>query len=382
MLRRTLLCSLALVAFITVPSRAADEGFRPGQPWLDDHGVAINAHGGGILLHEGVYYWFGQHMIAGAAGNAAHVGVHVYSSRNLLDWKDEGIALKVSDDPVSDITKGCVLERPKVVRSRTSGQFVMWFHLELKGKGYSAARSGVAVSSVPTGPYRYLGSFRPDAGVWPENFPTEQRIPLSDDERVALRRNRINPSNATPDSAARILRRDFEGGQMARDMTLYADDDGSVYHIYTSEENATLHISKLSDDGLKSGGRYVRVFPGGFNEAPAVFKRSGKYWLITSGCTGWAPNAARLGVADHMLGPWKELGNPCVGPDAALTFHGQATFVVPAPGPKDAFIFMADLWKPDNAIDGRHLWLPIQFRDGQPFLEWKERWDLGFFDGR
>ena len=46
----------------------------------------------------------------------------------------------------------------------------------------------------------------------------------------------------------------------------------------------------------------VRVFPGGFNEAPAVFKHAGKYYLITSGCTGWAPNTARLAVAEVDLG--------------------------------------------------------------------------------
>ena len=43
----------------------------------------------------------------------------------------------------------------------------MWFHLELKGKGYEAARSGVAVSDTPTGPYRFIRS----VVSMPENFP-------------------------------------------------------------------------------------------------------------------------------------------------------------------------------------------------------------------
>jgi len=30
----------------------------------------------------------------------------------------------------------------------------------------------------------------------------------------------------------------------------------------------------------------------------------------------------------------------------------------------------------ENAIDGRYIWLPIQWNpDGSPFLEWKDRWD-------
>ena len=41
-----------------------------------------------------------------------------------------------------------------------------------------------------------------------------------------------------------FVKRDLEGdGQMSRDMTLFVDDDGTAYHIYSSEENLTLHIA-------------------------------------------------------------------------------------------------------------------------------------------
>ena len=39
----------------------------------------------------------------------------------------------------------------------------MWFHLEIKGKGYSTASSGVAVADNPVGPYTYIRSVRPNA---------------------------------------------------------------------------------------------------------------------------------------------------------------------------------------------------------------------------
>jgi hypothetical protein len=42
-----------------------------------------------------VFYWFGEHKIAGEAGNVAHVGVHCYTSTDLYNWKDAGIALAV-----------------------------------------------------------------------------------------------------------------------------------------------------------------------------------------------------------------------------------------------------------------------------------------------
>jgi beta-xylosidase len=169
---------------------------------------------------------------------------------------------------------------------------------------------------------------------------------------------------------------------MARDMTLYVDDDGTAYLIAASEENETLHISQLSDDYVKTIGRYVRVFPGASNEAPALFKHGGRYFMISSGCTGWAPNAARSAVADSIWGPWTPLGNPCVGPSEgiATTFQSQSTCVLPLPGNPDAFIFMADRWCPGNAIDGRYVWLPIIWRDGKPTVEWKDEWDLSFFD--
>lgn len=65
----------------------------------------------------------------------------------------------------------------------------------------------------------------------------------------------------------------------------------------------------------------------GHNEAPAIFKKDGTYWMITSGCTGWAPNAARLFSAPSIWGPWKQHPNPCQGEEVsglsavkALTF--------------------------------------------------------------
>lgn len=32
----------------------------PGVEWLDTNNEKINAHGGGILYHEGIYYWYGE----------------------------------------------------------------------------------------------------------------------------------------------------------------------------------------------------------------------------------------------------------------------------------------------------------------------------------
>jgi hypothetical protein len=75
-----------------------------------------------------------------------------------------------------------------------------------------------------------------------------------------------------------------------------------------------------------------------------------------------------------------EWQNPCVGEDANLTFHSQSTFILPVQGKKDAFIFMADRWKPEHPIDGRYIWLPVLFENGLPVLKWTDKWDLNIFE--
>ena len=364
-------------------AHAQPSEFQPGKPWLDDKGVHINAHGGGILFHEGTYYWCGQFMVEGAAGNTAQVGVSMYSSQDLHRWKNEGIALAVSDNPESEIVKGCLIERPKVIFNRKTGKFVMWFHLELKGQGYNAARSGVALADKITGPYQYLGSFRPNAGVWPSNVPDELTKPLSNEEADALLKTHFPGGPVPGHPKGSLFRLHHDGGQMARDMNLFVDDDGTAYHIYSSEHNSTLHISQLTDDYLKPAGKYVRIFPSGFREAPAMFKHRGKYFLFTSGCTGWKPNPARLARADHIFGPWTDLGDPCVGPpkETLTTFDSQPTCILPVQGKSNAFIYMGDRWNPSNPIKATHIWLPVQFnQDGQPFIKWLDRWDFAFFE--
>ena len=305
--------------------------FRPGALWPDTSGVPINAHGGGFLFANGTYYWYGEFKTEGEAGNRANVGISVYSSRDLYHWKNEGIALKVSDDPASDIVKGCIMERPKVLYNEKTQLYVMWFHLELKGKGYSAARAGVATSSSPTGPFTFIRDFRPD-------------------------------------------------GEMSRDLTLFKDDDGKAYLITTSENNQTQHVSELTDDYLDTTGHYTRILAHKSLEGEAIFKANGHYFYIGSHTTGWAPNPAFAAVADKLTGPWRELGNPCRGPNAELTFGAQSTYVLPVQGHPGAFLFIADQWRPKNAIDGRYIWLPIDISGDTFTITWQGAWDLSAFD--
>lgn len=371
-----------VILLIFVSCRNENQGsdsFHPGEIWPDTKGVHINAHGGGMLFHDNTYYWYGQHMVEGEAGNSAQVGVHLYASTDLYNWEDRGIALEVNTEELSsDIARGCILERPKVIHNKITGKFVMWFHLELSGMGYDAARTGVAIADRPQGPFSFVKSFRPNAGSWPVNVQDFHKMPVSD----TVKEKYCGGLGCLPAhvDSLNILGRDFQEGQMARDMNLFVDDDGKAYHLYSSEENSTLHISELTDDYLSYSGRFVRLFPNRYMEAPTILKTADStYYFIGSDCTGWSPNAARSAKARHIFGPWEELGNPCVGEDSSLTFNSQSTFILPVRGREDAFIFMADRWEPQNPIEGTYVWLPIGFEDDRLTIRWYNEWSLAEF---
>ncbi|MCD7970425.1 MAG: glycoside hydrolase family 43 protein [Alistipes sp.] len=318
---------------------AALPEFVPGQVWLDTDGNPINAHGGGMLYHDGLYYWYGEYKVGETtldpslgweAYRTEVIGVSCYSSADLYNWKFEGLALTaVEDDPNHDLHPTQVVERPKVIYNERTGKFVMWMHVD--SPDYFKACAGVAISDNPTGPFEYLYSLRPN-------------------------------------------------GEMSRDQTLFVDDDGRAYHFYSAEDNATMYISLLTDDYLLPSGTYTRNFPDQYREAPAVFKYDGRYYMLSSGCSGWDPNVAELAVADSILGPWETLpGNPCVGPDADKTFYAQSTFVLKVEGLDNAYIAMFDRWNKLDLENSLYVWLPVDIQGGKLSIPWADRWNLSYF---
>lgn len=368
--RRFILVGLGLLG-LSAPLVLAKETpiitqFHPGEVWPDSDGKPINAHGGGILFHQGTYYWYGEikqgktylpEVNASWGGTRVDVvGVSCYSSTDLLHWENRGNILPAV--PGGDLDPKKVLERPKCVYNSKTEKFVLWFHSDTMD--YAAASCGVATSDSPTGPFTYLGNSRPNANQWPIGMTEEDKKDIDSQ-----------------------LVKDFPVGQMARDMTVFVDDDQKAYLFAASEANPTMQISELTDDYLKTTGKYARVFLGRSMEAPAVFKRNGKYYLIASGCTAWAPNAARSASANSIWGPWTELENPCVVEkddkihQPEITFNSQSTFVLPIAGKPDSFIFMADRWNKDDLADSRYIWLPITFTPkGKPEIRWQDAWSI------
>ncbi|KAH7665309.1 Glycoside hydrolase family 43 protein [Dioscorea alata] len=325
----------------------------PGRIWLDTEGNPIQAHGGGLLFDERreTFYWYGEnkdgltyHAHQKGAARVDIIGVSCYSSKDLWTWTNEGVVLPGDETNIThDLHKLNVLERPKVLYNDKTDKFVMWMHID--DVNYTKASVGVAVSESPTGPFEYLYSKRPHG---------------------------------------------FE----SRDMTVFKDDDGKAYLIYSSEDNSELHISPLTDDYLDVTNEMRRILVGQHREAPALFKYQGTYYMITSGCTGWAPNRALAHAAESIMGPWETMGNPCVGGNKIFrmtTFFSQSTYVVPLPGLPGSFVFMADRWNPSELRDSRYVWLPLrvggvadeplEYNFGFPLwsrvsVYWHRRWRL------
>ncbi|MBB3128842.1 hypothetical protein FHS19_003517 [Paenibacillus rhizosphaerae] len=316
--------------------------FHPGKPWLDTDGRLIEAHGGGILYHEGIYYWYGENK--DAENSEAHkqsgidrvdvIGVSCYSSKDLYHWNNEGTVLHANEEPGHDLHPSHVLERPKVLYNAWTKQFVMWMHVD--HGDYQFARVGLAVSERPTGPFRYVRSFRP-------------------------------------------------GGYDSRDMTVYQDDDGTAYLICSTNMNSKVVTFPLTGDYLDvqnaSAEHFVMPNEHMSRESPAVFKYHQTYYMVTSGCTGWDANPAEYAVAPSVMGPWTVVGNPCIGEHADRTYYSQSTFVIPVAGKEHAFIFMADRWNRYHLRESAYVWLPVEFsQNGAITIQWRDVWDLSIFE--
>lgn len=331
------ICSLMVILFYAVNnSQAQNKIIKTGKQMRDTNGNLINAHGGGILFYKGIYYWYGE-IKKGKTSRVANTdwedfrvnagGISCYSSSDLKNWRYEGVALAPDMiDSLNDLHFTKVIERPKVIYNSKTNQFVMWMHID--NQMYSAARSGVATSNSPIGPFHYINSKRPN-------------------------------------------------NNMARDMTLFQDEDGRAFYFFSSEDNATMHICLLTDDYLKCTQYEQRIMINQKREAPAVFKYNKKYYLISSGCTGWIPNAAAYAVADSIMGEWKYLDNPCTGANSANTYHSQSTYVLKLPGANNQYLFMADRWNKNNLEKSTYLWLPmIMNSEGEPKILYKKKWNL------
>lgn len=314
---------------------------KPGTVWLASNGERINAHGGCVIFHEGIYYWYGEEKVKGLSEKEhADGGIHCYASNNLVDWHDQGMVLSlIKGDILSDLAFDSNQDRPKVVYNKTTKKFVLFFKLYLRKKGNAVGYIGVATSESPSGPFRYKHKFLGG-----------------------------NSPNGTGD------------------YTMFKDDNGDLFHLTVRKPDKRFVIGKMRDDYLLPEGLY-RTCEGvtKSTEAPAILKKNGVYHMLASGSTGWAPNAARYFTSHSLYGPWEYIGNPCIGinPHNGLgtdkTYGGQSTFIIKVEGTKDGYIAFFDINKPEHPYDNLYIWLPIDFTNNKMSITWIDSWNLDYF---
>lgn len=312
-----------------------------GELWNDSRGEPINAHGGGILFYNGVYYWYGTHKTKGLSeANHADGGIHCYASNDLIKWYNMGRVLYlVHSDDTQDLVNECNFDRPKVVFNKKTGHFVAFFKLYLKGHGVETGFVGVALSKSPSGPFTYSHKF--------------------------LAANSPNGSG---------------------DFAMYQEENGDLYHLTVRKPDRAFVVGKMNDEYLMPEGEYL-VCAGILKstEAPAIVKRNNVYHLLASGSTGWEPNPARYYTSTSISGPWEYHGNPCSGTnplnglDKEKSFGGQPTFILPVMGKKDAYIAMFDVNKPEHPYESKHIWLPVTIKDERFLISWRDSWDMSVF---
>jgi len=320
------------LALPTAPSSSPEDAeIWPGpqwEHWLDTDGNRIHAHGGGILEDGGMFYWVGttekQHE-----SKWLSEGINLYSSDDLQHWKFE--AEIFHNTSIQMPTPGPYrIERPKIIYNRNTSTYVLWFHLD--DASFSLRSVGVATSPVLVGQFAFQAGFQPD-------------------------------------------------GLESLDMSVFKDEDDKAY-LVRSVANEYAGISQLTDDYLNTTGI---ISKGPRIEGQAIFKLEGRYYLLGSHLTGWAPNPASLSVADRSSlhgAQWLPLGNPS---GSNTTFNSQSTFVLPYrhPNGHTLMIFMGDRWASPEVDDASYIWLPMVAKtehlgkSDDLVFAWHDHWRIG-----
>ena len=312
--------------------------------WYDTDGNIINASDGGIIFVNGKYHWYGMALrplpmdVGPKGGQMTDVGVVMYESEDLLNWRYEGVILEVSTDPESELYAPMRFERPKIIYNEKTRKYVLWCHYVKypgnHGDGVGEADLGVAICDTVNGKYRWLGYSRPiDNDGW------------------------------------------------VRDVTVYKDFDGSAYLIYDRHtnilrEDRCLYVVKLSDDYLSFTSTYKRIDAAAWREAPCVAYKDGYYYIVTSGLTGWQTNQAKAFRTKHLLDEWQDLGDPCVDDLTNTTFNSQGTNVFSCVG-TDIQIIMLERHNTSNFLESSYVWLPIEFgSDNTISLSYQKEWKI------
>ena len=345
---------------------------RPGKYWYDTEGKLIQAHGGSMLYHGGKYYWYGENK-DGVTGRALgtpcpiwHNGVRLYSSDDLYNWKDEGVILVEKEDKNHPFYPGQIMDRPHILYNEKTKKFVLWAKIAgLLGGGadFTWAYFAVCEADDIRGEYKLVN-----------------------------------------------LIKDITAG----DLDLV--QDGQKAYVLFEKPHSEMICRTLNEEYTDIAGETTshlhRPYPPFVREAPAYFEREGRKFLLTSGTTGYFPNATEVAEIIDFHGEWKDLGKACKGDENNNSFHAQFSSVFKHPFIEDLYIALGDRWlldlppqmpSPDlmfesafnpalnnvynhadytdeNTSLATYVWLPIRFdENGTPYICWLDEWRIEEF---
>lgn len=135
-------------------------------------------------------------------------------------------------------------------------------------------------------------------------------------------------------------------------MGTFQDMDGKGYLLI---HHGPIYL--LSDDYRSVEAKIAHIE--GMGESPAMFKKDGMYYLLTSNLTSWERNDNYYFTASSIKGPWKKQGLFC--PEGTLTWNSQSTYVFPLKHGNDTIpMYMGDRWSyPHQASAATYVWLPM-----------------------
>ena len=274
------------------------DSFRPGQEWLDTDGKRIEAHGGYIFEEDGVYYWYGENKEKTFGDSKMWTyGIRYYSSKDLYNWKDEGFLIEPSSDRKDPMFYERRIDRPHILKNEKTGKYICW----IKYNDHSCYAIYEADSFK--GPYRLL----------------KQEY--------------------------RVL------GKKCGDFDFIRDENDHPY-LFVETDHRDLISVRLNETYTDTEGEavchYKGIHPPFTREGVTCFKKDGKYYLLTSGMSGYVPNPSLIAVADTIEGPYRELGDPHVDEPGVSSYNSQVSCIFQY---EDKYIALADRWVPDFVVD-------------------------------
>lgn len=304
--------------------------FNPAATWTDQNGNPLQMHGLGILKVGNTWYAYGEDKVGENSSDATFRAVPCYSSTNLSTWTYQGEAL--TEQSSGDLGPNRIVERPKVIYNSSTGEYVMWMHID--NPAYSLAEAGVAESKTPCGPYTYLGASQPL-------------------------------------------------GFQSRDMGLFQDSNGTAY-LLTEDRANGLRIDQLSSNYLSvvsagsANGGSVALLPD--YEAPALVKANGVYFILGSHLSGWATNDNEYATATSLSGPWSPFRD--FAPAGTNTYNTQTANIIPVTGTSGTtYIYAGDRWNSADLGNSPLVWLPLTLSSTTAVTSWQNSWTLDITTG-